>query len=156
MCYDCGIGGKIMYCNQKYSGAVKGFLLGSLLMFSLMFVGKSLYEYQSPKNTVSFDEAVARIKSDGIKEIRIKNETAEFLKDEQLAYSTVAGSDALKEVLFQQVRSNGLTITFEPQSSNPLGYLIQILFWLFLISPPVIVVLLLIIIKKMDARGGVK
>ncbi|HEX8367809.1 MAG TPA: hypothetical protein VF604_04520 [Pyrinomonadaceae bacterium] len=146
-----------MYCNQKYSGAVKGFLLGILLMVSLMFVGSNWNKSQSPKNAVSFDEAVLRIKSDDIKEVRIKNRTAEFFKDERFAYSTEVASDYMQEALFEQISSNGLRVSYASESSaSPFGYLIQILFWMFFISPPVIVVLLLIIIKKLDANSSNK
>ncbi|HEX8249797.1 MAG TPA: ATP-dependent metallopeptidase FtsH/Yme1/Tma family protein [Pyrinomonadaceae bacterium] len=143
-----------MYCNQKYSGAVKGFLLGVLLVVSLSLVGSNWNKSQSPKNTVSFDEAVTRIKADDIKEVRIKNSTAEFYKDEQLVYSTDVVSGSMRQALLEQINSNRLSAGFAPESSSPFGYLIQILFWLFFISPPVIVVLLLIIIKKLDANSS--
>jgi ATP-dependent Zn protease len=143
-----------MYCNQKYSGVVKGFLLGAVLVFSVMFLGSNSNKYQSTKNAVSFEESLSRIKSDDIKEVRIKNETAEFFKDGQLAFSTSVDSDFMKEALLGQISSNRISVSFAPESSNPLGYLIQILFWLFFISPPIIVVLLLVIIKKMDASSS--
>jgi ATP-dependent Zn protease len=155
MCYDCRIGGKIMYCNQKYSGLVKGFLLGSLLIFSLMFVGKSLYKYQSPKNTISFEEAVNRLQSNRVREINLKNNQLELLDSENVRYSANI-SEGQKIELLQKGNTLNVAVTFSDEPSNPLVYLFQILFWLFFISPPVIVVLLLIIIKKMDARSVAK
>ncbi|MDQ3800908.1 MAG: hypothetical protein M3384_15795 [Acidobacteriota bacterium] len=145
-----------MSFQQKYSGVAKGFLLGSLLVFSIMYFGSNRGENESPAaNVVSFDEAVARIKSDDIREIKIKDGTAEFLKDEQLAYATGVSERQLS-LLLRQMDSSVEKVSFAPaaDSKHPLVYLIQILFWLFFISPPIIVVLLLIIIKKLDARKG--
>ncbi len=143
-----------MSCHQKYSGVAKGFLLGSLLVFSIMFFGSNPNSGNlSLPNVVPFDEAVARVKSDDIKEIRIKDGAAEFLKEEQVVYTTDVSEPQILS-LFQQSGSELKKISFAPaaESKHPLVYLIQILFWLFLISPPVIVVLLLVIIKKLDAQ----
>lgn len=142
-----------MSCHQKYSGVAKGFLLGSLLVFSIMFFGSNPGKNQSLTNVVPFDEAVARLKSDDIKEVRIKDGTAEFLKEEQVVYTTDVSEPQVLSLL-EQSRSELKKISFAPaaESKHPLVYLIQILFWLFLISPPIIVVLLLVIIKKLDAQ----
>ncbi|HLM03174.1 MAG TPA: hypothetical protein VK400_19130 [Pyrinomonadaceae bacterium] len=138
---------------QKHSGVVKGFLLGSLLVFSLMFIVSSGNREEQPaQKTISFDEAVARIETDDIKEIRIKNGTAEFLSDGQLAYATDV-SERRMSLLLRQLGSEVEKVSFAPEPKDPLIYLFQILFWLFFISPPVIVVLLLVIIKKMDAKS---
>lgn len=57
--------------------------------------------------------------------------------------------------LIQQAPSSNITVSFE-SSSNPMRCVIEILFWLFLISPPVIVVLLLVIISKMNSKDEMK
>ena len=155
MCYDCGIGGKIMYCNQKYSGIVKGFLIGSLLIFSLMFVGSNLAEHRAPKNAISFDEALNRLQSNRIREINLKNNQVHLLDSENVLYSANV-SEGQKIELLKMGNLYNVSMTFSDEPTSPLVYLFQILFWLFVISPPVIVVLLLIIIKKMDADGSAK
>lgn len=142
-----------MYCNQKYSGAIKGFLVGSLLVFSLMLVSSNWNKNQTPKNAVSFDEAISRIKSDNIKKVRLDGRTAEFFNDEMM-FSTAIVSDSQAELLFNAMDSANISVSAAPEAKNPLVYLFQILFWLFFISPPVIVILLLIIIKKLDARNS--
>lgn len=140
-----------MYCNQKYSGVVKGFLLGSLLVFSIVFVGSKLNKYQAPKNAISYDEAVARLQSNRVREINLKNNQLNLLDSENARYS-INVSESQKIELLQKGNALNVAFTFSDEPTNPLVYLFQILFWLFFISPPVIVVLLLIIIKKMD--GG--
>lgn len=139
-----------MYCNQKYSGAIKGFLIGSLLVFSLMFISS---KNQTPKNLVSFDEAVSRIESDNINEVRIKGETAEFFNDEKMSYASGITERQINFLLRQIQTGSNVSVSVAPEARDPLAYLFQILFWLFFLSPPVIVVLLLVIIKKMDAKG---
>jgi hypothetical protein len=42
------------------------------------------------------------------------------------------------------------------RTSNPLAYLFQILFILFIISPPLIVILLFLIWKELKARNNLK
>jgi hypothetical protein len=149
-----------MYCNKNYSGAVKGFLFGGLLAFSLMLFGSNWLtdQHHSVQNTVTFEEAVARLKSDNIREIRIKNGSAEFFKDERVSFTANVSENQLGG-LFNQIDTNVSKVTFQAGESADgrlFGYLIQILFWLFFISPPVIVVLLLVIIKKLDAGNPVK
>lgn len=142
-----------MSCNQKYSGAIKGFLIGSLLVFSLMFVGSKADKFESSKNTIPFDEAVSRLKSDEINEIRIQSGTAEFYKDEQITYATGVTERQITFLFKQAGMNSNIPVNFAPEAKDPLVYLFQILFWLFFLSPPIIVVLLLIIIKKMDAKS---
>jgi ATP-dependent Zn protease len=153
MCYDCGIGGKTMYCNQKYSGIIKGFLMVSLVVVSLMYVGSISDRNQAPKNTMSFEEALNRLQSNRVREINLKNNQINLLDAENERYSLNI-AEGQKIELLKRGNSLNVAMTFSDEPTPPLVYLFQILFWLFFISPPVIVVLLLIIIKKMDAKSS--
>ena len=155
MCYDCGIGGKIMYCNQKYSGIIKGFLMVSLVVFALMYVGSITNKNQSPTNTMSFEEALNRLQANRVREINLKSNQINLLNSENERYSLNI-SEGQKIELLKRGNALNVAMTFSDEPAPPLFYLFQILFWLFFISPPVIVVLLLIIIKKMDAKASVK
>ena len=65
-------------------------------------------------------------------------------------------SETQKNVTRETSNSSNITINFDNHTSNAFVYLIQILFWAFLISPPIIVVLLLVIIKKMNDKSSIK
>ena len=141
-----------MSCNQKYSGIVKGFLMVSLVAFSLIYVGSISNRNQAPKNTISFEEALNRLQSNRVREINLKNNQINLLDSENEKYSLNI-SEGQKIELLKRGNSLNVAMTFSDEPTPPLVYLFQILFWLFFISPPIIVVLLLIIIKKMDARS---
>ena len=141
-----------MYCNQKYSGVIKGFLMVSLVVVSLMYVGSSSNKNQAPKNTISFEEALNRLESNRVREINLKNNQINLLDAENERYSLNI-SEGQKIELLKRGNTFNVAMTFSDEPTPPLVYLFQILFWLFFISPPVIVVLLLVIIKKMDAKS---
>ncbi|HEX8734893.1 MAG TPA: hypothetical protein VF721_06195 [Pyrinomonadaceae bacterium] len=142
-----------MYCNQKYSGIIKGFLMVSLVVVSLMYVGSISDRNQAPKNTMSFEEALNRLQSNRVREINLKNNQINLLDAENERYSLNI-AEGQKIELLKRGNSLNVAMTFSDEPTPPLVYLFQILFWLFFISPPVIVVLLLIIIKKMDAKSS--
>jgi ATP-dependent Zn protease len=141
-----------MSCNQKYSGAIKGFLIGSLLVFSLMFVGSNREKYSAPKNTISFTEALNRLESNQIREVNLGNNQLHLRDSENVLYSANV-SEGQKIELLRKGNTLNVAMTFSDEPVPPLFYLFQILFWLFVISPPIIVILLLVIIKKMDAKS---
>lgn len=140
--------------KQKLLHVAAGFLIGNIILASLAFGIYYLINYQSSKNEITFQEALQRIEAKEIKEINIKDNKAEFLGSEEKKYSAKVSDNQYLEVL--KDTPNGVTVRFEPVSSNPLDKLFQILFILFIISPPIIVILLLIIISKMNRKDSME
>ena len=137
-----------MNCKQSCSLLFKGLLFGGVFLVSLLIV-TSFSKNQSPKTVICYNETVERIPSSGIEEINIAdNQLNQLDTDEKFLQieeevQKVESPDQGKSLIIP------LTIS---DSQPPVVYLIQILFWLFLISPPIIVILLFVIIRKMDEK----
>ena len=138
--------------KQKILYAVAGFFIGNVILGSLIFGVYYTQDYQSSKNKISFDEALQRIKSKEIKEIKIKSDKAVLIVDEKTNYSTDVSESQIRE-LFENANYPGLKTNFEPVNKiDSMERVFQILFILFIISPPIIVILLLVIIGKMKSK----
>ena len=124
-----------MFCKQRNFCMAKGLLIGSIILITLL--GASINKYQSSRNSLTYDEALNRIQTERIREVNIPNNSP-------------------VKVVSNTENSSNITINFDNHSSNAFVYLIQILFWAFLLSPPIIVVLLLVIIKKMHDKSSMK
>ena len=137
-----------MNCKQSCSLLFKGLLFGGVFLVSLLIV-TSFSKNQSPKTVICYNETVERIPSSGIEEANIAdNQLNQLDTDEKFLQieeevQKVESPDQGKSLIIP------LTIS---DSQPPVVYLIQILFWLFLISPPIIVILLFVIIRKMDEK----
>ena len=137
-----------MNCKQICSLLFKGLLFGGVFLVSLLIV-TSFSKNQSPKTVICYNETVERFPSSDIEEINIEDNqlnqldtNEKFLQIEE-EVQKVESSD--------QGKSLNIPLTIS-DSQPPVVYLIQILFWLFLISPPIIVILLFVIIRKMDEK----
>ena len=110
-----------MYCQKNNSCAVKGLMVGLMLLFA-----SGIFSYSLIRDERSDARHITKISET---QLTIPRET---------------------------VKQSTISINLDNQSSSVFVYLIQILFWAFLISPPVIVVLLLVIIKKMNDKSSMK
>lgn len=102
----------------------------SLIFFGGIFLVALLIGssfFRNQSSRMTYDEALKRVQSKTVAEVNIKDNN-----------------------------SSTITINLGTNSSDPIFYLFQLLFWAFLLSPPVIVVLLLVIIKKMNDKGSIK
>lgn len=110
-----------MYCKKNNACAVKGLVVGMLLLFA-----SGIFSYSLIRNDRSDPRYVTGI------------------------------SETQRNTPREAVKQSTISINLGNESSGAFIYLIQILFWAFLISPPIIVVLLLIIIKKMNDKSSIK
>lgn len=138
-----------MNCKQTCSLLFKGLLFGGVFLVSMLIV-TGFSKNQSPTTVISYNEAVQRLHSGGVTEINLQENQLNLLEAENVRYLTVTDETQKIELLNQ---GNALNISVSLSDNQPpIVYLIQILFWLFLISPPIIVILLFVIIRKMDAK----
>ena len=137
-----------MNCKQICSLLFKGLLFGGVFLVSLLIV-TSFSKNQSPKTVICYNETVEHFPSSDIEEANIAdNQLNQLDTDEKFLQIE---EEVQKVESPDQGKSLNIPLTIS-DNQPPVVYLIQILFWLFLISPPIIVILLFVIIRKMDEK----
>jgi ATP-dependent Zn protease len=138
-----------MNCKQINSPFLKGLLFGGIVLMSVLYVSFISRNPESNRN-ISYDEAVQRIRSNEVREINLESDDLSLRDAKNIKYIPSV-SETQKIELLNQGNALNISVTLN-DNPPPFVYLLQILFWLFLISPPIIVVLLFVIIRKMDAK----
>lgn len=131
--------------KEKLFYAVAGFLIGNVILVSMIYAFTYAADCQSSKSAASYSEARERIASANVKWVNVKEyekADGDSLGADHPQYLAVV-SEALRNELARK-----------SAASNLLDRLFQILFILFIISPPIIVVLLLVIISKMNRKNS--
>lgn len=143
---------------NKWFYVMGGFILVKVILLS-MLIG---FTPNNAVNKISFVEGVELIESKNIKELRIGNNQARLIQNEDVEYSFKV-SDAQKSNLLDKSLKSNITTYLEPRSfgsfaaeSDLLTYFFQLVFILFLISPPIIALLLFCIWKELKKHNDLK
>ncbi len=146
-----------MNLKQKLFYAVGGFLIGNMILASMIFGISYSTKIQTAKDEIPFDEALRRIRSKQIKEIRIKDDNVNLSTDTDNQLNLSELSSNQKDKLLSEAGSiTNIQIAFESASSNGFERLFQIMFILFFISPPIIALMLFLIWKELKKRNELK
>lgn len=157
--------------KQIFFSVFGKFSLIVIVLASLIFGIYSISNYESPKNSISYDEALSRIKSREIKQVIFKNNEAKlrFKSKQELIIFKV--SEEQEEGLLNAITEYNVTnsqdhIAFSmyPTDTNPNSTfnfnssdrVFQLIFILFIISPPLIVLMLFLIWRELKERNRLK
>ena len=144
-----------MNYKQKLFYAFAGLIMGNVILGSIGFGIYYVPKNYPSKNEISFEEVSRRIERKEIKKVKVDGEKVEFSDINCEKFSANFTEEQIDKITQKSSLFGVTALEFMP-ASNSLAYLIQILFWLFFISPPIIVVLLLVIIKQMKANNSIK
>lgn len=153
-----------MKLTKKISYAIIGFVLGSLFLFTIYFGFNNFNSADSHPEEISVDQAIILIKESQIKRVDLNDAEAILTNNHQKQFKFTIGTDMVREQIIDQITEynsanskNAISFSETPRNtSNPLLYLFQIAFILFIISPPIIAILLFLILKELKKRNKLK
>lgn len=142
------------------------YFVGAFFVFKLLlvsfFLGLINNNSNNSVNEISYGQAIELVESKNIKELRFDEQKALLIDKKNIEYNVEISEPQKSELLNKSFEAKITTFiepansTFFSSESSLLGYLFQIVFILFFISPPIIVVLLFCIWKELKRHNDMK